>query len=102
MAGLEGLPGVIRNTPSVRAAGDAESNSWWPTATLVLGTAHSMLGHDDQARDLFEASLASIGAAPAFEASALAHLALLDLRPATSQAPNVKPAAVWASPNGIT
>ena len=80
MAGLEGLPGVIRDTTFVRAAGDASSNSWWPMATLVLGTAHSMLGHDDQARDLLEASLASIGDAPAFEACALAHLALLDLR----------------------
>ena len=80
MAGLEGLPGVIRDTSLVRAAGDADSNSWWPMATLVLGTARSMLGEDDLARALLEASLASIGDAPAFEACALAHIALLDLR----------------------
>ncbi len=80
MAGLEGVPGVMRDTTFVRAAGDAGSNSWWPMATLVLGTAHSMLGDDDVARGLLESSLASIGDAPAFEACALAHLALLDLR----------------------
>jgi LuxR family transcriptional regulator, maltose regulon positive regulatory protein len=80
MAGLEGVPGVMRDTTIVRAAGDAGSNSWWPLATLVLGTAHSMLGDDDLARGLLESSLASIGDAPAFEACALAHLALLDLR----------------------
>ncbi|MGZ4710609.1 MAG: LuxR C-terminal-related transcriptional regulator, partial [Acidimicrobiales bacterium] len=80
MAGLEGIPGVMRDTTFVRAAGDAGSNSWWPMATLVLGTAHSMLGDDDVARGLLESSLASIGDAPAFEACALAHLALLDLR----------------------
>ena len=80
MAGLEGVPGVMRDTTFVRAAGDAGSNSWWPMATLVLGTAHSMLGDDDLARGLLESSLASIGDAPAFEACALAHLALLDLR----------------------
>ena len=80
MAGLEGVPGVMRDTTFVRAAGDARSNSWWPMATLVLGTAHSMLGDDDLARDLLESSLASIGDAPAFEACGLAHLAFLDLR----------------------
>ena len=80
MAGLEGVPGVIRDATFVRAAGDAGSNPWWPMATLLLGTAHSMLGNDDTARGLLEAGLASVGDAPAFEASALAHLALLDLR----------------------
>ena len=80
LAGLEGLPGVIRDATFVRAAGGAGSNPWWPMATLLLGTADSMVGNDDTSRGLFEASLASVGDAPAFEANALAHLALLDLR----------------------
>ena len=70
LAGLEGVPGVIRDATFVRAAGGAASNPWWPMATLLLGTADSMLGDDDTSRGYLEASLASVGDAPAFEADA--------------------------------
>ena len=80
MAGREGVPGVVRDASAVLASGDSASNSLWSIAALVLGTAYSMLGQDDLAREHLESSLLGIGDVPAFEACALAHLALLHLR----------------------
>ena len=80
MAGGEGVPGVVRDTEIARCDGDPSVNPWWGLATLVQGTAYSMLGRDDEARSRLEAALSTIGDAPAFEACALAHLAILALR----------------------
>ena len=80
MAGGEGVPGVVRDTEIARRDGDPSVNPWWGLATLVQGTAYSMLGRDDEARGRLEAALSTIGDAPAFEACALAHLAILALR----------------------
>ncbi len=80
MAGAEGVPGVLRDTEEARSGGGPAVNPWWGLATLVQGTAYSMLGRDDEARSRLELALSTIGDAPAFEACALAHLAILALR----------------------
>ncbi len=72
-----GLPGVIDDTERVRAAGRT-GNAWWGVATGMQGTVYSMLGDLERARQLLLEGLPDV-TVPAFEAGALAHLALLDL-----------------------
>ena len=80
MAGAEGVPGVLRDTEAARSGGDPSVNPWWGLATLVQGTAYSMLGRDEEARSRLEAALPTVSDGPAFEACTLAHLAILALR----------------------
>ena len=75
----QGLSGVLADTEIVRAGGEAHTNPWWGLATGVRGTACSMLGRLDEARALLLDACPALTLAPAFEAGALAHLALLDL-----------------------
>jgi LuxR family maltose regulon positive regulatory protein len=77
---LDGLPGVIRDTGSVRAAGGPTTNPWWAFATIARGTALSMRGELDDAQNLFLEALPYIVDAPAIEAGTNAHLALIALR----------------------
>jgi LuxR family maltose regulon positive regulatory protein len=79
VACLDGLDALLVDAEMVREAGGPPGNPWWVVATLVEGTAHSMLGNTDQARDLLRAALAQSWELPAFEGVALAHLALLAL-----------------------
>ena len=79
VAGFDGIPGVLRDTETVRAGGGPEVNPWWIFATVVQGTCHSMLGELDLARQRFEESLAVSTGLPMYEAGTLAHLALLAL-----------------------
>lgn len=77
--GAEGTAGVIRDSEIVREAGGPVWNPWWAMATATQGTAYSMLGELGLARARFNEALADGAGAPYFEASILAHLALLDL-----------------------
>ena len=102
MAGLEGVPGVIRDTTFVRAAGDAGSNSWWPMATLVLGTAHSMLGDDDRL------GVSSKRASPRSATRRHSKHAVSPTSPSstfaaeTSPTPSVRPTGAWPSPHATS
>lgn len=78
MAAPDGIRGVLRHTEEVRQAGPPASNSLWAMATAVQGTAYSMLGDHDRARDRLERALPSLDL-PMYQAAALAHLAYLDL-----------------------
>ena len=80
MIAADGLAGVARDCAVVRAAGRPETNPWWGLATLIEGTVSSMLGENALARGHFERVLLGTGTAPAIEACALAHLAIIDLR----------------------
>jgi LuxR family transcriptional regulator, maltose regulon positive regulatory protein len=79
LVAADGIEGVIRDTTIARAGGPPESNPWWGLATAIQGSAYSMLGQRDLARDRLATSLMHVTEAPAFEAAAMAHLALLDL-----------------------
>jgi LuxR family transcriptional regulator, maltose regulon positive regulatory protein len=79
LVAAEGVEGVIADTTIARAAGPPESNHWWGVATAIQGSAYSMLGERELARDRLASALMHLTEAPAFEAAALAHLALLDL-----------------------
>jgi LuxR family maltose regulon positive regulatory protein len=79
LVALQGLDGVLADTEIVRTGGSPESNPWWGIATGVQATAHSMLGDYRAARERLLEALPTMIHAPAFEASACAHLALLDL-----------------------
>jgi LuxR family maltose regulon positive regulatory protein len=74
----DGLAGVLHDTETVRAAGGPEVNPLWGLATVVQGTARSMLGEHDRARELLVSGLATVPS-PTYRAATLAHLALLDL-----------------------
>ncbi len=77
MLGAEGVDGVLRDSAAAREGGP--SNPWWGRATMIQGTAYSMLGELDLARDRLEAALMHLADAPTFEAAALSHLALVNL-----------------------
>lgn len=80
LTALDGVPGVIRDSERVRAAGGPATNPWWALATVVRGTAQSMLGELDEARDLLLEALPYVVEAPGIEAGTRAHLALIELR----------------------
>lgn len=79
MVGVGGVPEVIRHADTVCAAGNHLVNAWWGAATVMKGTALSMLGDSGQARATLESALPVLEDLPGFHAAALAHLALLDL-----------------------
>lgn len=75
--GWDGLEGVIRDTQLARNAGGPSSNPWWVFATVIQGTARSMRGELDLAREQLYAALEAMTDAPALEAATIAHLALI-------------------------
>lgn len=79
LVGVGGVGEVIRHAETVRAAGDNLVNPWWGAATVMMGAAESMRGHNSRARVLLESALPATEDLPGFQAAALAHLALLDL-----------------------
>lgn len=79
LVGVGGVQDVVRHADVVRQAGDHLVNPWWGAATVMKGTAESMLGHASRARSMFEDALPVIEDVPGFLAAALAHLSLLDL-----------------------
>jgi len=79
LVGVGGVHDVVRHADVVRAAGDHLVNPWWGAATVMKGTAESMLGHASHARALLEDALPVTEDVPGFQAAALAHLSLLDL-----------------------
>jgi LuxR family maltose regulon positive regulatory protein len=79
LVGVGGVHDVVRHADVVRAAGDNMVNPWWGAATIMKGTAESMLGKGSRARALLEEALPVTEDVPGFQAAALAHLALLDL-----------------------
>jgi len=79
LVGVGGVHDVVRHADVVRAAGDHLVNPWWGAATVMKGTAESMLGHVSLARALLEEALPVTEDVPGFQAAALAHLSLLDL-----------------------
>ncbi len=79
VAARDGVPGVLRDTEIVRAEGGPGENPWWVFATVVQGSAHSMVGEHGLARQRLEESLPFLDGVPMYEAGALAHLALLAL-----------------------
>ena len=78
VAGAWGLDGVVSDTEIVRRAG-RQGNPWWGLATCIQGAAHSLLGRDEDARRMLAEGLPLVST-PAFEASAYAQLAWLDVR----------------------
>lgn len=79
MACPDGLNGLLVDAELVRSAGEPPANPWWVVATILAGAAHAMVGDEVRARELLRGSLARATELPAFEAAALAHLALLEL-----------------------
>ncbi len=79
LVGVNGVREVLRQSEIVRSAGDHLVNRWWAAATVMKGSAESMIGNTTAARTLLESALPVIGDLPGFHAAALAHLALLDL-----------------------
>jgi LuxR family maltose regulon positive regulatory protein len=77
MLGAEGIDGVLRDSTAARQGGP--SNPWWGRATLIQGTAYSMLGQFDLAREALEDALLHLTDAPTFEAVGLSHLAFVNL-----------------------
>ena len=77
--GADGVHGVIRDAEIVREAGGPAWNPWWALATGAQGTAYSMLGDLDLARQRITQAMAAAGGAPFIEAAGAAHLALLAL-----------------------
>jgi LuxR family maltose regulon positive regulatory protein len=77
MLGADGVDGVLRDSAAAREGGP--SNPWWGQATLMQGTAYSMLGQFDLARETLEAALLHLTDAPSFEAVGLSHLAFVNL-----------------------
>jgi len=80
MTGSEGLPGVLRDAQIVRDGGGPDVNPYWGMATVIQASAVFQRGELALARELFVESLPSLARTPAFEAGALAQLALLELR----------------------
>lgn len=79
MVGIGGVTEVIRNADIVCGAGGPLQNPWWEVATVMKGAALAMMGEPGTARLLLESALPVLGDVPGFHATALAHLALLDL-----------------------
>lgn len=79
VACLDGLAELIRDCELVRGSGGPSTNPWWVVTTLVEGSALVMLGNAGRAEELLRAALERASGLPAFEAVALAHLALLAL-----------------------
>jgi LuxR family maltose regulon positive regulatory protein len=79
MVASHGLDALLRDTEIVRDAGGPATNPWWGLATLVQGTARSMLGELDRARELLCDAQEALAGQPGFEAATLGHLALLAL-----------------------
>ena len=77
--GNDGVDGLVRDAETVREAGGPKWNPWWALATGAQGTAYSMLGQLDLARERLTEALAVTAGAPFMEAAGTAHVALLTL-----------------------
>ena len=77
--GADGVDGLIRDAEIVREAGGPATNPWWALATGAEGTAYSMLGQFERARQLITQALAVARGTPFLEAAGAAHLALVTL-----------------------
>lgn len=71
-----GIHGVVHHCDVVRDAGGRGTNPWWGLATAIKGTALSMMGDVDAARELLLESQSDLAAA--HRAAVEAHLALID------------------------
>lgn len=79
LQGWNGLDGVISDAQVARDAGDPPGNPWWVVATVLQGTAFSMIGTIGRARQRFLDALRVMYETPALEAVVLAHLALISV-----------------------
>jgi LuxR family maltose regulon positive regulatory protein len=79
LLGVGGVNDVVRHADVVRAAGPHPINPWWGAATVMKGVVEAMRGQTGRARRSLESALPATENLPGFQASALAHLALLDL-----------------------
>ena len=79
LQGWNGVEGVLHDAQIVRDGGRQPENPWWAVGTVQQGTAYSMLGQPDLARQRFTEALEVTSEAPALEAPAVAQLALLAL-----------------------
>lgn len=78
MVAADGALQVVEDAEVVRAR-CAPDTPWWTIATVVRAGAELMLARFDVSRELLLRLRTTVDAAPALDALALAHLALLDL-----------------------
>lgn len=79
LVAAEGTEGVMRDTAIVRAGGGPAVNPWWGFVTALQGSAATLAGDNDHARELLTAGLAHMAGSPSFEAGYLGILALVEV-----------------------